>query len=138
MLGGLVGDVRRSRDELIAEKALIRQQLIVASRKVHRNRWDEAAGEPARSAPLGTMRKQRRDAKSTTMAISSIREETRVTPTRSRTPSAGVKEETAMRSVALDLGVKGDVFLRGFSWSSRRTTYGGRAKEPGGRARSRL
>jgi len=34
------------------------------------------------------------------MAISSIREETRVTPTRSRTQSAGVKEETAMRSVA--------------------------------------
>jgi transposase len=48
------------------------------------------------------------------MAISSIREETRVTPTRSRTQSAGVKEEMAMRSVALDLGVKETSFCEVF------------------------
>src|SRR4051812_32614267 len=42
------------------------------------------------------MGEQRREAKSTTVAISSIREETRVTPTRSRTQSAGVKEEMAL------------------------------------------
>ena len=58
-------------------------------------RWGEAAGEPGTSAPSGTMGEQRRDVKSTTMAISSIREETRATPRRSRTQSAGVKEETA-------------------------------------------
>ena len=36
VLGGFVADLRRSRDELIAENALLRQQLIVASRSVHR------------------------------------------------------------------------------------------------------
>jgi transposase len=41
-----------------------------------------------------------------TVAVSAIRAETLVTPTRSKTQSSGAKEETAMRSVALDLGVK--------------------------------
>jgi len=41
-----------------------------------------------------------------TVAVSSIRAEARITPTRSRTQSTGAKEETTMRSVALDLGVK--------------------------------
>lgn len=41
-----------------------------------------------------------------TVAISSSRAEARITPTRSMTQSTGAKEETAMRSVALDLGVK--------------------------------
>jgi transposase len=41
-----------------------------------------------------------------TVAVSSIRAEARITPTRSSTHSTGVEEETTMRSVALDLGVK--------------------------------
>ena len=36
MLVGLLRDLTRSRDQLIAENALLRQQLIVASRKVKR------------------------------------------------------------------------------------------------------
>src|SRR5260370_22009355 len=36
LLGGLIADVGRSRSELIVENALLRQQLIVASRSVKR------------------------------------------------------------------------------------------------------
>ena len=36
LVGGLVGDMTRSRSELIAENALLRQQLIVASRATKR------------------------------------------------------------------------------------------------------
>ena len=36
---GLVGDAFRSRQELVAENMMLRQQLIVASRKVHKPRF---------------------------------------------------------------------------------------------------
>jgi hypothetical protein len=36
MLGGFLADVMRSRQELLMENALLRQQLVVASRKVKR------------------------------------------------------------------------------------------------------
>jgi transposase len=42
----------------------------------------------------------------TEVAVSSTRAKLRVSPTRSTTHSKGAEEETAMRSVALDLGVK--------------------------------
>src|SRR3984885_3217103 len=67
------------------------------------NRWDEAArGEPAALTLPATMPEAEQDL-AATVAASSTRADARVTPTPSRTQSPAAEEETAMRSVALDL-----------------------------------
>jgi hypothetical protein len=77
-----------------------------APRRYRRIRRDEAArGEPLASAPT-IFAGQKLAFPAATVAVSTLRAKARSAPTRSETHSTGAEEETAMRSVALDLGVR--------------------------------